>query len=123
MLDPRRPRRDARQTGLASFPSPWHKLSPLEITGMRTTGRYIAAALAVCWGAGCQMSASLLPPEGPPPAVRAACDDDQNPVYLPLGPCSYGPVFEAILQTLHDYGFEIAESNRYDGRIETLPRI
>ena len=92
---------------------------------MRTTSRYIVAALAACWGAGCQTSAPLTPPpDGPPaPAVRAACDDDQNPVYLPLGPLSYGPVFEAILQTLHDYGFEIAEANRYDGRVETLPRI
>jgi hypothetical protein len=49
--------------------------------------------------------------------------DDQNPVYLPHGPESYGLVFENILQVLGDYGFEIRESNRYDGRIETVPRI
>jgi hypothetical protein len=47
----------------------------------------------------------------------------ENPIYVPLGPASYGKVFEAVLQVLHDTGFEIYESNRYDGRIETFPRI
>ncbi|MBM4068583.1 MAG: hypothetical protein FJ271_06510 [Planctomycetes bacterium] len=32
-------------------------------------------------------------------------------------------MFENVLQVLGDNGFEIAESNRYDGRIETVPRI
>jgi hypothetical protein len=49
--------------------------------------------------------------------------EDQNPVFLPQGPESYGHVFETILSVLHDYGFEIRESNRYDGHIETIPRI
>src|SRR2546422_5363322 len=49
--------------------------------------------------------------------------EDQNPVFVPLGPNSYGKVFENVLQVLGDYGFEIMEANRYDGRIETIPRI
>jgi hypothetical protein len=50
---------------------------------------------------------------------------EQNPVYIPLGPQkeAYGKVFENVLQALGDYGFEILESNRFDGRVETVPRI
>jgi hypothetical protein len=44
-----------------------------------------------------------------------------NPVYLPHGPGAYGDVFEHVLGVISDY-FEIAYSNRYDGRIETFPR-
>src|SRR5436190_22702047 len=70
---------------------------------------------------GCQ-SASLV--EGPAlvPAGSAIIYD-QNPVFIPLGPESYGQVFENCLRVLGDYGFEIRESNRYDGRIECLPRV
>lgn len=50
-------------------------------------------------------------------------EPETNPVFIPQGPDSYGKVFENVLQVLGDYGFEIAESNRYDGRIETVPRI
>jgi hypothetical protein len=49
-----------------------------------------------------------------------ACSD--NPLYLPQGPDSYGRVFEHVLHVVDAY-FEIAYSNRYDGRIETFPRI
>ena len=45
-----------------------------------------------------------------------------NPVYLPYGPKVYGLVFERVLDVVDDY-FEIAFSDRYDGRIETFPRI
>jgi hypothetical protein len=48
---------------------------------------------------------------------------EHNPVFVALGPTSYGLVFENVLQTLADFGFEIADSNRYDGHIETVPRI
>jgi len=48
---------------------------------------------------------------------------ETNPVFIPQGPEAYGKVFENVLQVLGDNGFEIAESNRYDGRIETVPRI
>jgi len=46
----------------------------------------------------------------------------ENPVYVPLGPASYGTVFEKVLDVVTDY-FEIAYANRYDGRIETYPRV
>lgn len=46
----------------------------------------------------------------------------ENPVFVPLGPQSYGLVFEKTLDILDDY-FEISYANRYDGRIETFPRI
>jgi hypothetical protein len=55
----------------------------------------------------------------PDPAVAV-----ENPVWLPLGsePEAYGKVFEQVLDILDDY-FEISYANRYDGRIETFPRI
>lgn len=48
---------------------------------------------------------------------------EANPVFIELGHRQYGYVFEACLASLLDQGFEILESNRYDGRIETLPRV
>ncbi len=45
-----------------------------------------------------------------------------NPVYLPQGNAAYGDVFEHVIDVINDY-FEIAYSFRYDGRIETFPRI
>src|SRR5262245_51447421 len=48
---------------------------------------------------------------------------ETNPVFIAQGPDAYGKVFENVLQVLGDNGFEIAESNRYDGRIETVPRV
>jgi hypothetical protein len=53
----------------------------------------------------------------PDPAIAV-----DNPVYVPLGPMAYGKVFENVLDVIDDY-FEIAYSNRYDGRIETFPRV
>jgi hypothetical protein len=46
----------------------------------------------------------------------------ENPVYVPLGPDAYGQVFEKVLDVVSEY-FEIAYANRYDGRIETFPRV
>jgi hypothetical protein len=89
---------------------------------MRTVVRFLSVAI-IAWGLGCQNPGPLLDPA--PLQPNAAVADDQNPVYVPLGPLSYGQVFETMLQILNDYGFEIAngDTNRYDGRIETLPRI
>src|SRR4051812_11167126 len=53
-------------------------------------------------------------------ANRAPCVE--NPVYVPLGANSYGLVFEHALAVLHDAGFEVAQSNRYSGQIETFPK-
>lgn len=46
----------------------------------------------------------------------------ENPVYVPLGPPSYGAVFEKTLSILGDY-FVIASANRWEGRIVTHPRV
>jgi hypothetical protein len=46
----------------------------------------------------------------------------ENPLYVPLGPQGYGAVFEHVIDVIDDY-FEISYANRYDGRIETFPRI
>jgi hypothetical protein len=89
---------------------------------MRTIVRVLSATIIV-WGLGCQNPGPLLDPAPLQPLGAQA--DDQNPVFLPLGPLSYGKVFETVIQILSDYGFEIAngDTNRYSGRIETLPRI
>lgn len=84
--------------------------------------RYGAWAVLVL-AAGC---VSAPPADGPvavPETPVVTWETEQNPVYLPLGPDSYGTLFENVLQVLHDYQFEILESNRYDGHIETVPRI
>jgi hypothetical protein len=72
--------------------------------------------------AGCQQTGPLLD-SAPMNRAGEVRVEEQNPVYIPLGPGSYGQVFENCLEVLGDYGFEIAESNRYDGRIESFPRI
>ena len=50
------------------------------------------------------------------------CD---NPVFVPLGPNPhvYSVLFEKVLDVVTDFNFEIAYSNRYDGRIESLPCV
>jgi hypothetical protein len=52
-----------------------------------------------------------------------ASGNEPNHVYLPGGPDAYAKIFEKVLDVVTDYGFEIAETNRFDGRIETFPRI
>jgi hypothetical protein len=54
----------------------------------------------------------------PEPCVPSAA----NPLYIPYGELSYGAVFEKVLDVVDDY-FEIAYANRFDGRIETIPRV
>jgi hypothetical protein len=47
----------------------------------------------------------------------------ENPVYVPLnGPEAYAMVFEKCLDVVDDY-FEVAYANRFDGRIESYPRV
>jgi hypothetical protein len=46
----------------------------------------------------------------------------ENPVWVPHGHAAYGDVFERTLDIVNDY-FEVRFANRYDGRIETFPRI
>lgn len=79
-------------------------------------------ALLPALAMGCQhLNASLdLPPMAP---IGSAPIAERNPVYVPLPPDDYGRVYTAALQALHDYDFEIAETNRYSGHIEAVPRI
>jgi hypothetical protein len=77
-----------------------------------------AAAMAV-WTAGCSTGPLMenpvfVRPDRAPPA--------QNPVYIPQGPLSYAKVFEKVLDVVDDF-WEIAYTNRYEGRIETFPSI
>jgi hypothetical protein len=84
------------------------------------SGRAFALGVLLFALAGCE---TLGPNMREAPTVipaGAVLAEDQNPVFIP--PLSYGHVFETLLHVLHDYDFEIADSNRYDGRIETIPR-
>jgi len=45
-----------------------------------------------------------------------------NPMWIALGPEAYGVLFEKVFDTVAD-NFEIAYANRYDGTIDTFPRI
>ena len=53
-------------------------------------------------------------------ANAAPCD---NPIFVPLGPNPhvYGVLFEKVYTVVTDFNFEVAYSNRYDGRIESFP--
>jgi hypothetical protein len=81
------------------------------------------AGAVVSLGVGCATGPAVAVPGLAPGETIAELE--QNPVFIPLGPQpeAYAKVFENVLQVLGDYGFEILESNRYDGRIETRPRI
>jgi hypothetical protein len=58
-----------------------------------------------------------------PALVRADPDlHVENPVYVPQGGYAYNVVFERVLDVVSEY-FEVSYSNRYDGHIETFPRI
>jgi hypothetical protein len=54
---------------------------------------------------------------------RVAGEVEQNPVFVAQGPMSYRKVYEHAIRVLVDFGFELLETNEYEGRIETLPRI
>lgn len=84
--------------------------------------RLLAAAIGglTFLGGGCQSSDPFLDNPvlvRPDPTVVV-----ENPLFVPLGPPSYGAVFEKTLSVLSDY-FEIASANRYGGRIVTQPRV
>src|SRR5437762_1851180 len=84
--------------------------------------RLALAALLPALALGCQnLNAALdLPPIIP---IGANPLPEQNPVYIPLPALEYGRVYETVLQVLGDYGFEIAEPNRYSGHVEAVPRV
>ncbi len=94
---------------------------------MCPTAQIACAGLLLLLGGGCSAEPlldipGLVPGPETVPGEHAAVLDE-NPVFVPLGPDSYGKVFENVLDVLTGYRFEILESNRYDGRIETVPRM
>jgi hypothetical protein len=89
---------------------------------MKRVLRYVAMAFLPALALGCQnLNAALdMPPIMP---IGTEYFQEQNPVYLPRPPRDYGRVYETVLQVLGDYGFEIAETNRYSGHVEAVPRV
>ena len=86
---------------------------------MGRTRRTAWIAAAALWLAGCstgplQENPVLIGPDRLIP--------QENPLYVPQGPGAYPKVFEKALDVLDDF-WEIAYSNRYEGRIETQPAI
>ena len=89
---------------------------------MKRVLRLLAMAVLPTLALGCQnLNASVDWPPLPP--IGANPIQDQNPVYITLPKEQYGHVCETILQVLGDHGFEIAETNRYSGHTETVPRV
>src|SRR5262245_2425518 len=89
---------------------------------MRTLGRTCITAwigTVTLLASGCA-TGMVAPDAGPP--VPEAVARAENPLYLPQGGYFYNDVFERIEDVVNDY-FEIAYANRYDGRIESFPRI
>lgn len=82
----------------------------------------VASAL-LSLGLGCASGPALEAPGLVP--GETLVEVEQNPVFIPLGPQpeAYAKVFENVLQVLIQNQFEILESNRYDGRIEIVPRV
>lgn len=78
-------------------------------------------ATMLAWASGC-----VTPPPSMPPTIPLLSPEPQvaieNPLWLPSGPNAYGAVFEKIEDIMTEY-FEIRYSNRYDGRIDTYPRV
>ncbi len=81
----------------------------------------VGGCLAVLGGAGCVS----VPPQENPSLVRPADPICENPIVIQPGvptPDGYREVYERVLDALDDY-FVIKPASRYDGQIETLPRI
>lgn len=76
-------------------------------------------ASLLAWSSGCvplpTTSGTPLQALDPQPAI-------ENPLWLPSGPNAYGAIFEKVEDIMTEY-FDIRYSNRYDGRIDTYPRV
>lgn len=94
-------------------------LQPGSEGAMRRRWWFAWTGMLVTLAGGCATGPLLDNPALVQPEVGVVVE---NPVYVPLGPQSYGTVFEKALDVLSDY-FEIASANRYDGTIRTFPRI
>jgi hypothetical protein len=89
---------------------------------MKRVLRYVAMAFLPVLALGCQnLNAALEMPAIMP--IGTDHVQDQNPVWIPRPPEYYSALYETVLQVLGDYGFEFAETNRYSGHVEAVPRI
>lgn len=88
---------------------------------MKRALQLVALAVLPALTTGCQNLRPVV--DAPVLPFSSGAGVDQNPVFIPLPKHDYGRVFEGLLQVLNDYGFEIADSNRYSGHIEAVPRI
>jgi len=88
---------------------------------MKRAMQLVALAVLPALAMGCQNLSPAI--DAPMIPIGSNSVQDQNPVYIPLPKNVYGKVHETLLQVLHDYGFEIAEVNRYSGHIEAVPRV
>jgi hypothetical protein len=87
-------------------------------------GRILSTAIlaaAVLWPAGCstgplQENPTILRPDQLIP--------QENPLYIPQGPQPevYDRLFQKVIDVVDDF-WEIAYTNRYEGRIETQPSV
>jgi hypothetical protein len=69
------------------------------------------------------LALALLPlSAGAAPAAEAtqAGQPQPNPHFIACGPVAYNRLFGQVLDAVDDF-FEVAYSNRYDGRVETYP--
>jgi hypothetical protein len=77
----------------------------------------------LAWPIGCTpQTMQLQPPPVPGLQCTSAKSELENPLWLPSGPNAYGAVFEKVIDIVSAY-FEIRFYDRYDGRIECVPRI
>lgn len=91
---------------------------------MKRALQLIALAVLPVLAMGCQnLSPAIDLPTAPTVSIGPPLVQEQNPAFIPLAKKEYGRVFETLLQVLGDYGFEIAEPNRYSGHIEAVPRV
>ena len=88
---------------------------------MRWIGARLSVAVLLAGLAGCQTIGPMMREPTVLLPAGAAVECDHNPFFVPA--VSYGKVFETLLHVLHDYDFEIADSHRYDGHIEAVPRV
>lgn len=88
---------------------------------MKRLLRLVAVAVLPALAMGCQNLSPAI--DGPFVPLGSGPIRDENPVYIPLPKRDYGRVCESLLETLHDFGFEVAEANRYSGHIEAVPRV
>jgi hypothetical protein len=85
--------------------------------------RNIWAAGVLGLATGCTIDNAMLEKVGITPPKFEQPGPVQNPLFVPLAKEEKNKVFEAVFQVLDNYGFDIVESNRTDGRIETATRI